>query len=160
MNKYRTPLVVLLACLVGIFWLDIRKTEEASLSLTDRPIPYGREYAQSLRTITNLFVVENAGTNSLTNTSAHTANTFQLSVQGGDFLTPTQLTWNTGDDTFAFRNGSASEISHLYITAFSSTNNVNDGIRVENITVIPEPSSLLLLASALGACALIFRRRR
>ena len=87
-------------------------------------------------------------------------NTFQMSVQGGDFITPTQLTWNSGDDTFAFRNGTASEISHLYITAFSSTNNGNDGIRVDNITVIPEPSSLLLLVSALGACALIFRRRR
>jgi hypothetical protein len=88
-----------------------------------------------------------------------TANTFQLFVQGGDFTSPTQLTWNSGDDTFAFRNGSATEISHIYITAFSSTNNVNDGIRVDNITVIPEPSSLLLLVSALGACALAWRRR-
>ncbi|MCC5843274.1 MAG: immunoglobulin domain-containing protein [Verrucomicrobia bacterium] len=50
------------------------------LTLTDRPIPYGREYAQSLRSVLNLFVVENAGANTLANASAQTARYLTLSA--------------------------------------------------------------------------------
>jgi hypothetical protein len=77
------------------------------LTMTDRPIPYGRKYAESLRSVTNLFVVENAGSNTLANTSALTARYLTLSASlhamfeqqlGVNFLTQELILIVSGSD--------------------------------------------------------------
>lgn len=87
------------------------------------------------------------------------ADTFTVFVQGGAFgATPVQLTTTSGS-TFAFRNTSATALNTIYFAAFSTPNDPLDGMYIDNITVVPEPSTIGLLVGAAGGLGVFLRRR-
>ncbi len=87
-------------------------------------------------------------------------NTQQIFVKGGSFGNSsfTQLTINSGTSTWNFRY-TATQLTHISFTAYSSSNSNVDGIYVDNI-VIPEPSGMAMIMGAVGAAVVVRRRRR
>ncbi|BDS07081.1 hypothetical protein NT6N_21210 [Oceaniferula spumae] len=102
----------------------------------------------------NLWIVANNATDS-----------FEAYIQGGDITTQTKLTTAGADDSFGFRNSSG-DITDVRVMAATSANgnemefdNIYIDSTAENlVNPVPEPSTSMLTALALGA--MVLRRRR
>lgn len=81
--------------------------------------------------------------------------TYQIFAKGGAFGSNfVQLSTGNGTlKTWPFRNGPVTELTHIWFSSFlGNYTETTDGMYVDNITVIPEPSSIMLgvMAVALG----------
>ncbi len=91
----------------------------------------------------------------------NTTDTWSGSILGGSFVTPTALTLTGGSDSeFDFRNSMSGDLTSLGFRANTNNNASSGGAYIDNITIIPEPSSMLLITTALGTLCLFRRRRR
>lgn len=90
------------------------------------------------------------------------SNVWSGTIVGGAFGSPTQLTANSGALTsFGFRTDGTSDLVTFAMRANNNNNNVSNGLLIDNISIIPEPSTTALIVAGLtvGMVALTRRRR-
>ncbi len=90
-------------------------------------------------------------------TANNATDSWSASISGGSYSSATTLTHSTTDSSFGFRNADGGPLSNFAIR----TNNSNNGSSalLDDISMVPEPSTLTLLGLA-AVCAFSTLRRR
>jgi len=88
------------------------------------------------------------------------ADTWSGTISGGAFVTPTTLTYGGSDDTFGYRTNGTGSLANFAIRANTSNNNLSRGAYLDDIAIVPEPSTFAVFGFAGIAALLILRRRK
>lgn len=89
----------------------------------------------------------------------NSANSWSSTITGGSFATPTTITISGGTSSFGFRTDTTGDLSNFVIRANTNHSSSSDGAYLDDISIVPEPSTYALLGGLMALGMVIVRRR-